>query len=151
MSKKLTLIIYCNWCGDPFEVNSPNQKYCSSDLKNCSQESKRESWRKSAYKYRKNYKNILSISQVYKLGSGFLSSKAKTNFDEEYQAIQKEKKRLEINGIVAGVCIWVHFTCPFFNRNFLVRDNISFSDVYPQLIMLIILVVALHIFGTYNE
>ena len=114
------------------KLTEPNQKYCSSDLKNCSQESKRESWRKAAYKYRRNYK-------------------AKTNFDEEYQAIQKEKKRLEINGIVAGVCIWVHFTCPFFNRNFLVRDNISFSDVYPQLIMLIILVVALHIFGTYNE
>ncbi len=33
---------------------------------------KRESWRKAADKYRKKYKKVLQISQVYKKGTGFL-------------------------------------------------------------------------------
>ncbi|MCE7698808.1 MAG: hypothetical protein K8E24_008265 [Methanobacterium paludis] len=34
MSKNFTAIKYCKWCGEPFEVKSPNQKYCSPDIKN---------------------------------------------------------------------------------------------------------------------
>lgn len=29
MNNQVTIIKYCGWCGDPFEVKSPNQKYCS--------------------------------------------------------------------------------------------------------------------------
>ena len=38
MNNKVTSIKYCKWCGDPFEVKSPNQKYCSPSKKKCSKE-----------------------------------------------------------------------------------------------------------------
>jgi hypothetical protein len=151
MIKQFTALKYCKWCGDPFEVKSPNQQYCLSDLKNCSQEAKRESWRRASDKYRKKYKNFLSISSVYKLGSGFLGSKPKKDFDKEHLAVQKEMERLRINGMLAGVFLWIQLTCPLFMRNILQRESFSVIDVYPQLIVLIILVAGFLIFGSYQK
>ncbi|MCE7698810.1 MAG: hypothetical protein K8E24_008275 [Methanobacterium paludis] len=149
MSKNFTAIKYCKWCGEPFEVKSPNQKYCSPDIKNCSKEAKRESWRKAAHKYRENYKDVLKISQVYKLGSGFLSSNPKEEFNAEYKAIQKEKKRLKLNSIGIGFWFWVQYNLPFM-RNLLERGNDPL-ELYPALIIIGILLLSTVIFGVYYK
>lgn len=151
MSKEVTVIKYCNWCGDPFEVKSPNQKYCPSGRKDCSKEAKRESWRKASNNYRNNYKNVLNISQVYKLGSGWLSSTPKNDFNEEYQAIQKEKKRLNINGISLGLPLWVQMTTGLSMRNFLPRVNFSIGEIWPLLIALLVFLVVGLILGHYYK
>ena len=148
---KVTAIRYCKWCGDPFEVKSPNQKYCHPDDKNCSQESKRESWRKAACKYRNNYKNILQISQVYKLGSGFLSSKPKNDFDEEYTAILKEKKRLKLNGIMIGLSAGIQFTSRPLMENTLKLDYIPVLELYPYFLVLAFVLVGFVVFGIYYK
>jgi len=147
MSKKVTAIRYCQWCGDPFEVRSPNQKYCPKDEKDCSREAKRESWRKASHKYRNRYKNVLAISQVYKLGSGWLSSSAKNDFNEEYLAIQKEKKRLKINGVLAGACLWVQMAEQFSIRNILQRGNLAIEELWPLLIILMVFLILVLIMG----
>ncbi|MCE5214496.1 MAG: hypothetical protein LLF83_07245 [Methanobacterium sp.] len=127
-------------------MRSPNQKYCHPDTKNCSKESKRDSWRKAAYKYREKYKKVIHIPQVYKLGSGWLGSKAEADFEEEYYSIQKEKKRLRINSIIAGVFIWVQLNNQFFIRNFLTRNEISL-DLSPELIIFFVIVLTFIFLG----
>ncbi|OEC88287.1 MULTISPECIES: hypothetical protein [Methanobacterium] len=147
---KFTVIRYCKWCGDPFEVRSPNQKYCHPDDKNCSQESKRESWRKAASKYRKNYKNILQISQVYKLGSGLLGSTPKENFDEEYVAILKEKKRLKLNGMIF-LSTGVQFTSRSLFQDVLRMDTAPMLELYPYFLVLAVVLVGFVVFGIYYK
>ena len=151
MNRELTAIKYCGWCGEPFEVKSPNQKYCSPDIKDCSKEAKRESWRKAAYKYRKNYKDVLLVSQVYKLGSGWLSSSPKNDFNDEYLAIQKEKKRLKINSLMVGAGLWAQMASQFFMRNVLQRETISLVEFWPQIVVLILLVMAVLFLGDYFQ
>ncbi len=148
---KFTVIRYCKWCGDPFEVRSPNQKYCHPDYKNCSQESKRESWRKAASKYRKNYKNILQISQVYKLGSGLLSSTPKENFDEEYRAILKEKKRLKLNGVMIGLSTGVQLTSRPLFQGVLRMDSAPELEIYPYFLVLAAVMIVFVVFGIYSK
>jgi len=148
MKGKVTAIKYCNWCGGPFEVKSPNQKYCNKD---CSHEAKRESWRKAAYKYRKKYKNVLQISQIYKLGSGFLSSKPKDDFDEEYLAIAKEKRRLRLNGMIIGLGTWTQFAFRTPLVSPLERNTVSIFEMYPYLLILALLLIGLVILGIYHE
>jgi hypothetical protein len=151
MNVKVTTIKYCNWCGDPFEVKSPNQKYCHPDNKDCSKEAKRESWRIAAGKYRNKYKDVLQISQVYKLGTGFLSSKSKSNFDEEYMAIHKEKKRLKLNGLLIGLSPLLQFTWRPFMETPLNRNIFSIFELYPYLLVLALLLVGLIALGIYYE
>ncbi|MGB9979243.1 hypothetical protein [Methanobacterium sp.] len=148
---KVTAIRYCKWCGDPFEVRSPNQKYCHHDDKNCSQESKRESWRKAASKYRKNYKNILQISQVYKLGSGLLSSTPKEDFDEEYTAILKEKKRLKLNGMLIGLSTGLQLTSRPLFQSTLRIESTPVLELYPYFLALAFVLVGLIVFGIYYK
>ncbi|MEN6293638.1 MAG: hypothetical protein ABFD07_16685 [Methanobacterium sp.] len=148
---KFTVIRYCKWCGDPFEVRSPNQKYCHPDDKNCSQESKRESWRKAASKYRKNYKNILQISQVYKLGSGLLGSTPKENFDEEYVAILKEKKRLKLNGMMIFLSTGVQFTSRSLFQDVLRMDTAPILELYPYFLVLALVLVGFVVCGIYYK
>lgn len=151
MSRKFTTIRYCQWCGDPFEVKSPNQKYCPKGEKNCSKEAKRESWRKASHKYRDKYKNVISLPQVYKLGSGWLSSTPQNDFNDEYMAIQKEKKRLKINEILAGACLWAQMTSEFSMRNFLQRGSITVEELWPVLVILVIFLAFLLLFGYYSQ
>jgi len=151
MSDKVTTIKYCNWCGDPFEVKSPNQKYCSPLNKSCSKEAKRESWRKAAGKYRKKYKNVLQISQVYKMGTGFLGSKAHDDFDKEYAAIVKERKRLKLNGFLIGLSPLLQFTGRSAMETPLNRTIFSIFEIYPYLLVLALLLVLLIVFGIYNN
>lgn len=129
------------WCGQPFEVKSPNQKYCSSDIKECSKEAKRENWRKASSKYRKRYKEHVSVKQVYKLGSGFLSLHPHHDFDEEYHAIQKEKKRLRLKGVVGVFPIGINCSLDFV-LNFLRKiPNISVETVKINPIAVIVLLI----------
>jgi len=151
MNNKMTAIKYCNWCGDPFEVKSPNQKYCSPSKKNCSKEAKRESWRKAAGKYRKRYKNVLNVSQVYKIGTGFLSSKPHDDFDKEYAALVKERKRLKLNGLVIGLA-------PLFQNIYrpametpLNRGIYSIFEVNPYLLVFALLLVCLIALGIHYD
>lgn len=150
MTRKYTAIKYCKWCGDPFCVKSPNQKYCPPEVKNCSKEAKRESWRKAASKYRKNYKNVLNISQVYKLGSGFLSSTPQKEFDAEYQAIQKEKKRLKLNSIGIGFWFWVQYNLPLV-RNLMERGDNPLMNFYMMIVAVGVLLIGLLVFGVYYK
>ncbi len=142
MNNNVTPIKYCKWCGDPFEVKSPNQKYCSPSKKNCSKEAKRESWRNAASKYRKKYKNVLQISQVYKTGTGFLSSKPHDDFDKEYSAIVKERKRLKLNGFLIGLFPLFQLF-QFVNRPLmqtpLNRGVFSVIEAYPYLLIFALL------------
>lgn len=150
MTRKYTAIKYCKWCGDPFPVKSPNQKYCPPDVKNCSKEAKRESWRKAASKYRKNYKNVLNISQVYKLGSGFLGSNPQNNFDDEYRAIQKEKKRLKLNSIGIGFWFWVQYNLPLV-RNLMERGENPLMNFYLMFAAVGVLLISALVFGVYYK
>lgn len=131
-------------------MKSPNQKYCPSDSSNCSQEAKRESWRKASGKYRKSYKNISDISQEYKLGSGLLSCHSQGDFDKEYLAIQKEKKRLRLNGVVVGLSMGIQLTSRSFIENVLQRGVTPFFD-NPQLLFLVLVLAGVLIFGIYHE
>ncbi|MCK9150509.1 hypothetical protein [Methanobacterium alcaliphilum] len=149
MGNQFTTIKYCNWCGDPFEVKSPNQKYCSPGNKNCSHEAKRESWRKAASKYRKNYKDTLLISQMYKLGSGFLGSSAEKDFNQEYKSIQKEKKRLKLNSILFGLCIYIELGCQHLIRNLFQRGTISYVESNPGILIILLIIVFAIIVGLY--
>ena len=147
----VTLIKYCKWCGDPFEVKSPNQKYCSPPNKKCSKEAKRESWRKAADKYRNKYKNVLQISQVYKLGTGYLSSSPYDDFDKEYLAIHKERKRLKLNGLLLGLSPFLQFFRRPVMETPLNRCAVSILEVYPLLVVLTLVLVGLIVLGVYNN
>ena len=131
-------------------MKSPNQKYCPADISNCSREAKRESWRKASGKYRKNYKDISSLPQEYKLGSGLLSCHSQIDFDKEYLAIQKEKKRLRLNGVVIGLGMGIQLTSRSFIDDILQRGVAPFFD-NPQLLFLVIVLAGVLIFGIYHE
>ena len=143
MNNQVTLIKYCCWCGEPFELKSPNQKYCSPSKKDCSKEAKRESWRKAASKYRTRYKNVLHISQVYKIGTGFLSSKPHEDFDEEYAALLKERKRLKLNGLLMGLSPFIQINSKNIMDAPLNRSIYSIIEAYPYIF------IALLIFGLF--
>ncbi|MGB9937539.1 MAG: hypothetical protein ACPK7O_07440 [Methanobacterium sp.] len=150
MNNKVTAIKYCRWCGDPFEIKSPNQKYCSPSKKNCSKEAKRESWRNAASKYRKKYRNVLQISQVYKTGTGLLSSKPHEDFDKEYVAIVKERRRLKLNGFLIGLSPLLQFTCRPLIDAPLNRGVFSVFEAYPYLLVFAVFL-GLIAFGIYHE
>jgi hypothetical protein len=140
MNNKVTAIKYCKWCGDPFEVRSPNQKYCSSSKSNCSMEAKRESWRKAADKYRKKYKNVLQISQVYKTGTGFLGSTPYEDFDKEYAALVKEKKRLRLNGLIFVLSPLIQYIFRPLMESPVNRSIFSSFEVIPLLLVFVLFV-----------
>ena len=149
MNIQVTKIKYCEWCGKPFEVKSPNQRYCSVNISKCSQEAKRESWRKASKKYRDNYKDVLFVSQVYKLGSGLLSSSPQSNFDDEYLAIQKEKKRLKLGCFWLGLSFWIQSTDSF--EIIIKRNIIHMLELYPQILILILILLGIFILGIYHK
>jgi hypothetical protein len=147
MKPQFTKIKYCLWCGDPFEVNSPNQKYCSPSRKNCSKEAKRESWRKATTKYRNRYKNVLQISQVYKIGTGFLSSKPHEDFDKEYAALIKERKRLKLNGLLIGLSPFIQLNFRPFMEVSTNRGIYSIIDCYPYLFIILVILAIILLVG----
>ena len=148
---EFTRIRYCLWCGDPFELKSPNQKYCRNSHKNCSQESKKESWRKASSKYRNKYKETCNISSVYKLGSGFLGCIPEENFELEAENIKKEKKRLKLGQLSVGTATfltveWMSVTEDLFNRGI-----IYVLESFPYLIISFLLVAVLIVASIYLD
>lgn len=147
MKPGVTKIKYCLWCGDPFEMKSPNQKYCSPSRKNCSKEAKRESWRKATSKYRNRYKNVLQISQVYKIGTGFLSSTPHENFDKEYAALIKERKRLKLNGLLIGLSPFIQLNFRPFMEGPANRSIYSVIEAYPYLLIVVVALALILLLG----
>lgn len=80
----------CEWCKDPFVPSHGNQKYCG-DI--CRYEAKRERWRKDSRNYYHKWKDI---KKEESLGTGWLSSTPKNNFNDELYEVEKELKRLKI-------------------------------------------------------
>ncbi|MTK63876.1 MAG: hypothetical protein F8N15_04965 [Methanobacterium sp.] len=151
MKPKVTRIKFCLWCGDPFEMKSPNQKYCSPSRKNCSEEAKRESWRRAANKYRNRYKNVLHLSQVYKIGTGFLSGTPHKDFDKEYAALIKERKRLKLNGLLIGLCPFIQFNFRPFMESSANRGIYSIMESYPYLFLCLVAIMLVIFLGFYYD
>jgi len=151
MKPKVTRIKFCLWCGDAFEMKSPNQKYCPPSKKNCSKEAKRESWRRAATKYRSRYKNVLQVSQVYKIGTGFLSSTPHDDFDKEYAALIKERKRLKLNGLLIGLSPFLQLNFRPFMEVPTNRGIYSVMESYPYLFLGLLAILLIILLGFYYE
>lgn len=147
MTSRFTKIRQCKWCGDFFEASSPNQQYCTGEFKNCSEESKKESWRKASSQYRNRYKDVCFLSSVYKLGSGFLGSFPENDFYKEHLAIRKEKNRLNLKAVNIGSAAVLNFSRILSVENFIDDAAYYIIESYPQLMILgIILLGALMFF-----
>ena len=83
----------CAWCGNSFEKNHGNQKYCS---KKCLKYATQEQTRIRVHRWYHKHKHELSEKRRYGLGTGTLSNHRKTDFEMEHNAILKEKARLKI-------------------------------------------------------
>jgi hypothetical protein len=151
MKPEVTKIKFCLWCGDPFEMKSPNQKYCPPSRKNCSEEAKRESWRKAATRYRNRYKNVLQLSQVYKIGTGFLSSTPHKDFDKEYDALVKERKRLKLNGLLIGLTPFIQLNFRPFMEGPTNRGIYSIMEAYPYLFTGLLAIMLIILLGCYYK
>lgn len=86
----------CKYCGKPFHKKHNKSQYCS---KECAKNSIRESKAKYQHRRRLKIKRKILILPEYKIsGMGSYGTSCnghrKKNFKEEYQAIQREKKRL---------------------------------------------------------
>jgi len=82
----------CKWCGDEYELKSPNQKYCSPK---CSKEGRLESKRESTHRhYLANKKRIL----VKKLGTDdfgqHMIPDPTNDFQREQKVVENELKRV---------------------------------------------------------
>jgi hypothetical protein len=132
-------------------MKSPNQKYCPSSRKNCIDEAKRESWRKSTRKYRNRYKNVLHLSQVYKIGTGFLSGTRHEDFDKEYAALIKERKRLKLNGLLIGLSPFLQLNFTPFMEVPTYRGIYSIMDSYPYLFPGLLAIMLIILLGFYYE
>jgi predicted nucleic acid-binding Zn ribbon protein len=86
-------ILMCELCGSPiYERTGFNQKYCQDP---CSKIIGNEKNRLRVLAYNKRWKHLGRAVQRESLGSGGISSPhRKEDFEEEYQIIQNEKRRL---------------------------------------------------------
>ena len=78
----------CKWCGKIFFKKHNRETYCSS---NCKKYAHQEQKAIFANKYRRQY------HKKECLGTSGLSKHRRQDYNQEYQAIQKEKKRLKIS------------------------------------------------------
>lgn len=134
----------------PLKLNHPI-RYCLPTKKNCSKEAKRESWRKASKNYKNNYKDFLQISQVYKLGSGFLGCKPQSDFDKEYRSIVKERKRLKLKGLLVGSFSWIQFACKPSNESMLQHVIFPLLELYPHILAIAFLFIVIIVFGVYYK
>lgn len=86
----------CKYCGKKFRKNHNREMYCS---ERCRQNARREQKAKYQAKRRLLIKrNILIIDEYKKYGLGSYGTSKdghrKSNFSQEYRAIQKEMKRI---------------------------------------------------------
>ena len=85
----------CKWCGEEFVKKHNRQVYCCND---CSKYARQEKNRGYFRKYYHKYKEVLPNKEKYGLGTGNLSMHRNTNFNQEILVIQREMKKLKING-----------------------------------------------------
>lgn len=84
----------CKWCGKTFTKKHNREEYCN---EKCRKYGNQENTRNRVRIFRKKYYLIFDEKQKYGgVGTGFLTSKRKENFDLEYYAIQNEKRKLNI-------------------------------------------------------
>ena len=82
----------CKWCGKPFKKTHNRQEYCS---KECFRFARLE--QKAIYQRKRRKlinKGELISNESQHIGTGFLSEHCHEDFDEEYESIQKELKRI---------------------------------------------------------
>lgn len=90
------MLTKCKYCGNTFVKTHNRQVYCSEICrKNGRLEQKANYQRNYRLKVKKGL-IILNESQKYGLGSGFLSSHKKSNFELEFKAIRRERNRLHV-------------------------------------------------------
>ena len=78
----------CKWCGKIFFKKHNRETYCSSKCKKYAHQEQKAIF---ANKYRRQY------HKKECLGTSGLSKHRRQDYNQEYQAIQKEKKRLKIS------------------------------------------------------
>ena len=84
----------CQYCGKPFNKGYKTEKYCCDD---CRKKAKQDSNARYQQKRRKNIKyGYLVSNENEHIGTNYLSSKPRDNFDDEQAAILKEMKRLKL-------------------------------------------------------
>ena len=77
----------CRWCGEEFETEISNKLYCGD-------EHKREANLESKRKYFRGYYKQNKQSEILRtVGTTTISPHPKPDFEDEYIAIQKEKKK----------------------------------------------------------
>ena len=79
---------HCKWCGKKFFKKHNRETYCSSKCKKYAHQEQNAIF---ANKYRRQY------HKKECLGTSGLSKHRRQDYNQEYQAIQKEKKRLKIS------------------------------------------------------
>ena len=88
------IIVKCQYCGKEFVRGYNSQVYCSDD---CSKKAFLDQQAEYSRKRRKSIKNgELVTNERVKVGTNYLSSHPREDFDEEQAAIWKEMKRLKL-------------------------------------------------------
>lgn len=83
---------------------------------------------------------------MYKIGTGFLSSTPHEDFDKEYAALIKERKRLKLNGLLIGLSPFLQLNFRPFMESPANRSIYSVIEVYPYL-FIVVLALALILFA----
>lgn len=88
------VIVKCQYCGQEFIRQHNAQVYCS---EKCRHYAYLERFTKYSHKRRKSIKNKELVSNERNMvGTNYLSSHPRTDFEEEQKAILKEMKRLKL-------------------------------------------------------
>lgn len=86
----------CKYCGREFSKKANKQLYCCDQCRKLALKEQKARYQRSRRK--KIRDGILVSNETRYVGTGFLSSKRKEDFQDELDAIMKEMKRLRING-----------------------------------------------------
>lgn len=93
---KHEIIKKCGWCGDPFTIEYPNQRYCSDQ---CSEAGKLEKNRLRQARFYKKYGKDRYKKGPLQPGGPGLGPNPQSSFKVEYQKIQGEFQRLKLRKV----------------------------------------------------
>ena len=83
----------CKWCGKPFEKQHNRQEYCSEECFHFARLEQKAIYQRRRRKLINN--GVIVSNETRHLGTGYLSEHCHDDPDEEYEAIQKELKRVK--------------------------------------------------------
>lgn len=89
---KTKMVKKCPYCGGIFEPTRVNKVYCS---EKCKRYARKE--QKAEYQYKRRrliWNHELVSDEVKDLGTGCLREHMKDDFDDEYHAVRKERRRI---------------------------------------------------------